>query len=367
MGPVIEPVSGKLRRALTELAPGETWLVQPRKLDGSGRLWSPGLKAGVARGSEYHLTEYFGPVLGLMTAQDLTEAIEMQNQVDYGLTAGLHSLDQDEISVWLDRAEAGNLYVNRGITGAIVRRQPFGGWKRSSVGAGTKAGGPNYLVGLSDWTSATATVSAPATGEVRELIDLVSPDLGPERRDFLSRAVGSDAAAWQSEFGIARDVSGLRVEQNVLRYVPVPVWIRFERGEPVDLVRVVAAGLRAGSVLRISVGEVLPAVITGALGHIGLSPVIEDRVAWSTALAGLSAGRVRLLGGQRAAFAEDSAGRPEIALYPQPVVEAGRVELLTFVKEQAIAITAHRFGSPTSLVEIGPRGGSPRHRDVPTP
>ena len=44
--------------------------------------------------------------------------------------------------------EAGNLYVNRGITGAIVQRQPFGGWKRSSVGAGTKAGGPNYLIGL---------------------------------------------------------------------------------------------------------------------------------------------------------------------------------------------------------------------------
>ena len=78
-----------------------------------------------ARGSEYHLTEYFGPVLGLMTAEDLTEAIEMQNQVDYGLTAGLHSLDRDEISIWLDRAQAGNLYVNRGITGAIVRRQPF--------------------------------------------------------------------------------------------------------------------------------------------------------------------------------------------------------------------------------------------------
>jgi len=367
MGPVIEPVSGKLRRALTELAAGETWLVQPRQLDGSGRLWSPGVKAGVARGSEYHLTEYFGPVLGLMTAEDLTEAIEMQNQVDYGLTAGLHSLDRDEISIWLDRAQAGNLYVNRGITGAIVRRQPFGGWKRSSVGAGTKAGGPNYLVGLADWTSAPATVTAPVTGPVRELIDLVSPDLGPEQRDFLSRAVGSDAAAWQSEFGIARDVSGLRVEHNVLRYVPVPVWIRFERGQPVELVRVVAAGLRAGSNMHISVAEPLPAVVVEALEHIGLSPVVEDRVAWNTALTGLSAGRARLVGGQRAAFAEDSAGRPGIAVYAQPVVEAGRVELLAFVQEQAIAITAHRFGSPTSLVEIGPHGSPAGHRDVPAP
>ena len=50
----------------------------------------------------------------------------------------------DEVAHWLDSVQAGNLYVNRGITGAIVRRQPFGGWKRSSVGTGAKAGGPNY-------------------------------------------------------------------------------------------------------------------------------------------------------------------------------------------------------------------------------
>jgi RHH-type proline utilization regulon transcriptional repressor/proline dehydrogenase/delta 1-pyrroline-5-carboxylate dehydrogenase len=359
MGPVIEPVAGKLRRALTELAPGETWLVKPRQLDHTGRLWSPGVKSGVARGSEFHLTEYFGPVLGLMTARDLPEAVEMQNQVDYGLTAGLHSLDRDEISLWLDRAQAGNLYVNRSITGAIVRRQPFGGWKRSAVGAGAKAGGPNYLVGLSDWTSTPATVGAPVSGAVRHLIDLVSPVLAEDQRDFLNRAAGSDAAVWQSDFGLARDVSGLPAEHNVLRYIPVPVWIRYEPGTPAELVRVVAAGLRAGSKLRISVGEPLPAVITEALELVGCPVVLEDRSVWRMALAGLSGGRTRLLGGQRLAFAEDSGGRPEIAVYAQPVVEAGRVELLTFVQEQAVAITAHRFGSPTSLVGIASLG-SPR-------
>ena len=153
----------------------------------------------------------------------------------------------------------------------------------------------------------------------------------------------------------------------MLRYVPVPVWARFEGGKPVELVRVLAAGLRAGSDMRISVAEPLPAVITGALEHIGLSAVVEDTSAWRTALAGLVVGRIRLVGGQRVAFAEDSDGRPEIAVYAQRVVEAGRVELLTFVQEQAIAITAHRFGSPTSLVEIEPRGGPSRQRDLPTP
>src|SRR3546814_7097875 len=76
-----------------------------------------------------------------MHANSLAQALEFQNAVDFGLTAGLHTQHPDDLALWLDRVQAGNLYVNRGITGAIVQRQPFGGWKRSSVGGGAKAGG----------------------------------------------------------------------------------------------------------------------------------------------------------------------------------------------------------------------------------
>jgi RHH-type proline utilization regulon transcriptional repressor/proline dehydrogenase/delta 1-pyrroline-5-carboxylate dehydrogenase len=127
VGPLVEPARGKLLDALTTLAPGEKWLVEPQKLDAAGQMWSPGIRDGVQRGSTVHLTEFFGPVLGIMTAKTLEEAIEIQNQVDYGLTAGLHSLDADEIGQWLGKVQAGNLYVNRGITGAIVQRQPPNG------------------------------------------------------------------------------------------------------------------------------------------------------------------------------------------------------------------------------------------------
>ncbi len=151
MGPVIEPPGAKLASGLNELGPGETWLLAPRSLDDAGRLWSPGVRDGVKPGSTFHQTEYFGPILGIMSAKNLDEAISFQNGVDYGLTAGIHSLDPDEVSYWLDRVEAGNCYVNRGITGAIVQRQPFGGWKKSSVGPGAKAGGPNYLMGMGSW------------------------------------------------------------------------------------------------------------------------------------------------------------------------------------------------------------------------
>ncbi|WP_262847559.1 bifunctional proline dehydrogenase/L-glutamate gamma-semialdehyde dehydrogenase [Mumia quercus] len=355
MGPIIEPASGKLARALTTLGPGEQWLVEPRLLDADapdgGRLWSPGVKTGVRRGSEYHLTEYFGPVLGLMTAESLEEAVAIQNEVEYGLTAGLHSFDRDEIAQWLATVEAGNLYVNRGITGAIVRRQPFGGWKKSSVGAGTKAGGPSYLIGLSDWATAPATTTADVDGAPQRLLAHARGFLDEKDAAYLARALGSDAAVWTADLGVAKDVTGLEIERNVLRHLPVPAWIRLEAGSPAELLRVVGAGLRTGAPMRVSTAEPLPEPVTVALRDVGVTPVVEDAAAWRDALAGLPAGRVRLIGGDPVAFATATGGRPELALYAQPVVEAGRVELLTFVHEQAVAVTAHRFGTPTTLVD----------------
>jgi RHH-type proline utilization regulon transcriptional repressor/proline dehydrogenase/delta 1-pyrroline-5-carboxylate dehydrogenase len=143
MGPVIAPPEGKLASALRTLGPGESWLVETQELGADGRLWRPGVRDGVRRGSEYHLTEYFGPILGIMTAETLDEAIDLVNEIAYGLTSGLHSLDAEELRRWLARVEAGNLYINRGITGALVGRHPFGGFRMS--GGGTKAGGPDYL------------------------------------------------------------------------------------------------------------------------------------------------------------------------------------------------------------------------------
>lgn len=350
MGPVIEPAAGKLKKALTTLEPGESWLVKPEQLDAEGRLWSPGVKTGVKRGSEYHLTEYFGPVLGLIAAADLDEAIAIQNQTDYGLTAGLHSLERSELETWIEKVEAGNAYINRTTVGAIVRRQPFGGWKKSAVGAGTKAGGPNYLVGLTDWAPRPATASAPVSAAVQQLID--GSGLSGDDAAFLNRAAGSDALAWKDEFSTAKDVSALLAEKNVFRYRPVPVTVRVEADAPAQLVRIVAAGLVTGAPVMVSLGTSLDAGVVTAVKAAGARVVEEDAAAWSARLRGESAPhRVRLIGGSREDFAAASEGRADIALYAQPVLEAGRVELLPFLHEQAVAVTAHRFGSPTPLAE----------------
>jgi RHH-type transcriptional regulator, proline utilization regulon repressor / proline dehydrogenase / delta 1-pyrroline-5-carboxylate dehydrogenase len=359
MGPIIEPAGGKLLGALTTLAEGEEWLVKPRQLDETGRLWSPGVRGGVAPGSAFHRTEFFGPVLGVMTAATLDEAIELQNATDYGLTAGIHSLDPEEVSRWTDLVDAGNLYVNRGITGAIVRRQPFGGWKRSSVGTSAKAGGPNYLMTLGSWKPLESDPGEDLTLEgisepVARVIKRAQAGLEFLEFDRVRLAAVRDEKAWQSEFGVARDVSNLGVERNVFRYRPLPVTIRLSDGGSMgDLTRLIVAATRAGSALFVSSSLPLPEPLVELFGEFGSptliqSVLVESDARWHARLiAGeLKTTRIRLVGGSASALAGIVKGNPDIAIYGGPVTTAGRIELLPFLHEQAVSITAHRFGNP---------------------
>jgi RHH-type proline utilization regulon transcriptional repressor/proline dehydrogenase/delta 1-pyrroline-5-carboxylate dehydrogenase len=367
MGPIIGPADGKLLSALTTLGSGESWLVEPRMLDKSGQLWSPGVRAGVSAGSEFHLTEYFGPILGVMTARTVDEAIDMVNAIEYGLTSGLHSLESSEIETWLDRIDGGNLYVNRGTTGAIVQRQPFGGWKKSSVGAGSKAGGPNYLFGLGSWSDADTRAGGVdlTVDRVQELLAALPEfdSVTAAGRAWLERAALLDEETWRTEFGIARDVSDVGVERNVFRYrqFPDPVIVRFSDGaEPTELLRVMIAAFRAGNNPLVSASGWLETKIARVLGELGVSVEIQTEREWEEDLGRrekeLSGRRVRLVGGNPSTITSATGGRPDLAIWSGPVVTAARIEMLPFLREQAVSITAHRFGTPSQLtdhIELG--------------
>ena len=87
--------------------------------------------------------EIFGPLLVMLPYRDFDEALQLANNTPFALTAGLHSRSPARIDQFIREVRAGNLYVNRKITGAVVDRQPFGGFGFSGIGA--KAGGPDYL------------------------------------------------------------------------------------------------------------------------------------------------------------------------------------------------------------------------------
>ncbi len=302
VGPIIGAPNPRLDRALRTLDEGERWLVEPRALDESGELWRPGVRLGVTGGSWFHRTECFGPVLGLMHARDLDEAIRLQNSSEFGLTGGIHSLDPAEIEQWTDAVEVGNAYVNRAITGAIVRRQPFGGWKRSSVGPGAKAGGRNYVAQLGTWHPT-----------------------GP-----LEPAVwqASDRHWWDREFGVEHDPTGLFCESNLFRYRP-----------------------RSGVGLRVGVGaddrevdRVRDAARTCGVSLVESRTDQEDDDAFAGRLGELGVEQVRVVGAVSEAM-RVAAAAAGIHLADEPVTADGRIELRHYLREQSVSRTLHRFGN----------------------
>jgi RHH-type proline utilization regulon transcriptional repressor/proline dehydrogenase/delta 1-pyrroline-5-carboxylate dehydrogenase len=292
VGPIIRPAESALNRALTQLDAGESWLVEPKQLDNAGLMWRPGVKLGVKAGSWSHRNEWFGPVLAVIEAPNFDTAINWQNETEFGLTAGIQSLDEKECEEWINRVEAGNLYINRGITGAIVNRQPFGGWKKSAVGPNAKAGGLNYVNTLRNWPRVTN----------------------------LEAAIYGVNTWWSKVGSQAIDRSGLLVEKNFQRY----------RHYLAPIVVVVdESTTQAEKSLIHYISEK-----TGA------------KIIFTTDLRDVKEkfSRVRWLASSKPPVLEML--QQGISVDHRPVAQRGDIEAPRWLIEQSVAITFHRYGNP---------------------
>jgi RHH-type proline utilization regulon transcriptional repressor/proline dehydrogenase/delta 1-pyrroline-5-carboxylate dehydrogenase len=122
----------------------EVLAVDVGELAQKGYLVGPHIYTGISRGDRLAQEEVFGPVLSVLRAKSLDEAIEIANDSDYALTGGMFSRSPANLQRVQAELRVGNLYLNRPITGALVGRQPFGGFRMSGIGS--KAGGPDYLL-----------------------------------------------------------------------------------------------------------------------------------------------------------------------------------------------------------------------------
>jgi RHH-type proline utilization regulon transcriptional repressor/proline dehydrogenase/delta 1-pyrroline-5-carboxylate dehydrogenase len=150
VGPLIDAESRDRVGWYVELAEREgRVLLQRTDVPADGWYAGPTIVAGLdPRTSRVATEEIFGPVLAVFRAADLDEAVAIANATDYALTAGVHTRSPDTVRRLTSELRAGNIYVNRPITGAVVGRQPFGGFGLSGVGS--KAGGPDYLLQFVD-------------------------------------------------------------------------------------------------------------------------------------------------------------------------------------------------------------------------
>jgi RHH-type proline utilization regulon transcriptional repressor/proline dehydrogenase/delta 1-pyrroline-5-carboxylate dehydrogenase len=401
VGPLIRPPSGVLETGLKELEPGEEWAVMPRlRVDDNPHLVSPGVKWGVQPGSFTHTTELFGPVLGVMDARDLHEAIDLVNATGYGLTSGLESLDDREHEVWRDRIRAGNLYINRPTTGAIVLRQPFGGMGKSNVGPGIKAGGPNYVVPLMRFEEVEGERGRGGEGKWKAidrsppLPVSPSPRLHNDQRwqEHLAslRAALEDGAAggqanadaetcrvldaigsyerWaRDEFHVAHDHFRLLGEDNYRRYLPVePLRIRVHPDDTLGDIFCRAAAARAAG-CRASISA--PPQLAGSAGDAvelldrltdswagAIEFMEEDDVRLAEVIRAGQVARIRYASPDRVSMKVRQAAAETLQVVADTLVSLnGRVELLRYFREQSISHVYHRYGN------LGLRADEPRN------
>ncbi len=145
IGPVIDQTAYK--RILDYIEDGKKdgrIAYQGKAPEGGGYFIPPTIFTHVPPNARIAQEEIFGPVLCVFKARDLDEALVWANGTEYALTGGFFSRSPANIQRVSAEMEAGNIYINRGITGAMVARHPFGGFKMS--GGGTKAGGRDYLL-----------------------------------------------------------------------------------------------------------------------------------------------------------------------------------------------------------------------------
>jgi RHH-type transcriptional regulator, proline utilization regulon repressor / proline dehydrogenase / delta 1-pyrroline-5-carboxylate dehydrogenase len=145
VGPVIDEPAYRRILEYIEIGKKEATLAyQAKEVPPHGYFIPPTIFTDVKPNMRIAREEIFGPVLSVLKVRDLDEALEVANGTDYALTGGFFSRSPDNIERIKARLEAGNVYINRSCTGAIVGRHPFGGFKMS--GSGTKAGGEDYLL-----------------------------------------------------------------------------------------------------------------------------------------------------------------------------------------------------------------------------
>ena len=224
MGPLVEPPTEKLRRALTTTEAHQRWLLEPRPLPGAPDLWSPGILEGVQPDDWFARTECFGPVLGLLAVRDLDEAIGVQNALPFGLTGGIWSLDPADCARWTDRSRWATP------TSTATSQGP------SSAASPSVAGSARWSVRGPRPVDPTTCCScrriedtdvprqgAEPTPQVRALLDALRAalPLSEVDRAKLEGAARSDAHWWSSEFAVDHDPAGLFCESNVFRYRPL--------------------------------------------------------------------------------------------------------------------------------------------------
>ncbi|MDQ8198267.1 bifunctional proline dehydrogenase/L-glutamate gamma-semialdehyde dehydrogenase [Pelagicoccus enzymogenes] len=353
-GPLANPVGGPLKKAIESIGEDEEWALRPELSEKDPHMVTPGILWNVTQSSFCYRKELFGPVIGVMCYDSLDEAIRLVNETDYGLTSGIHSLDEREIAQWREAIRAGNLYINRGTTGAIVLRQPFGGMAKSAIGPGVKVGGWNYPLEFCD---------AEETGLPRDrrpndplltrfdfMIESFPDEIDEIEAARLRAAFESSLYEYENVFSKIEDYFKIRGETNQSRYLKIhDMAVRIEASDsPFSIFSRLFNAYISKTELTISVSPDVQEELRDWLRMHAPDLLAEFIVEAQSELC------ARMTEYERIRFASpeqvsdeiwSAAAKRGIYVAASPPLIDARLELLLYFREQCVTHCYHRYGN----------------------
>ena len=348
--------SGNLLKVLNHLDNSERWLIKPSFSDNENPyMLKPSLRWDTKKGDFCHMNELFGPVLSVMCAENLEDAIDIVNATGYGLTAGLESLDEREQDIFKEKVIAGNLYINRMTTGAIVTRQPFGGMRKSAIGSGKKAGGFNYVAQFMKIKSKRlSTIELLNHTKIEALNQLLYIDDEFYDDVLSSIEISKNFSYWlNKEFNNMHDYCNIRGESNHIKYLPAKsVLLRVSKNDEMKYILSCVTALKMiGSKVYISVSKNYKSTslkwLNRALKELLDTEdafVVEDEDGFINSLSSFERVRVFDKSALSASVYKNAADKA-IYIASEPFVENGRIELMHYFIEQSISHSYHRYGN----------------------
>ncbi|EAI8782631.1 aldehyde dehydrogenase family protein [Campylobacter upsaliensis] len=352
LGALCDKPSEKLIKAINELEAGEEWALKPTFINDNAHLMTPGIKYGVKKGAFTHMNELFAPLLSVMRAKDLKEAIELVNATGYGLTAGFESLDEREWEYFHTHIEAGNIYINKPTTGAIVLRQPFGGVKKSAIGFGRKVGIYNYITQFMDIEAKADTnlLDSPLASAL-ERLNKASDESTQATLANAALMARSYSYHHKHEFSVARDYVNIRGEDNLFSYTRIKnlAFRVCDEDSLQDILGVIIGCHTLGLSPLVSYDSTQSSIITELKKickavDLGADFVEENEEQFITKISKFERIRYHAKADKNSPLYQAAAKEAKIIIRDKPLLN-GRFELLFYHNEKALSVSYHRYGN----------------------
>ncbi|EAI9130631.1 aldehyde dehydrogenase family protein [Campylobacter upsaliensis] len=352
LGALCDKPSEKLIKAINELEAGEEWALKPTFINDNAHLMTPGIKYGVKKGAFTHMNELFAPLLSVMRAKDLKEAIELVNATGYGLTAGFESLDEREWEYFHTHIQAGNIYINKPTTGAIVLRQPFGGVKKSAIGFGRKVGIYNYITQFMDIEAKADTnlLDSPLASALEKL-SKASDESTQATLANATLMAKSYAYHYKHEFSVARDYVNIRGEDNLFSYTRIKnlAFRVCEQDSLQDILGVIIGCHTLGLSPLVSYDSTQSSIIKELKKickavDLGADFVEENEEQFIAKISKFERIRYHAKADKNSPLYQATAKEAKIIIRDKPLLN-GRFELLFYHNEKALSVSYHRYGN----------------------